>query len=331
MLDLFGFLAPLLGIVMEWIYKFTQNYGITIVLFTLIVKVALVPLMMKQQKSTARMSAYTPMMNEIRDKWANDKQRQNEELMKFQQEMGFSMTAGCLPMLLNMLVLFGLIRVVYYPIQFILRVPADAIKSAMEFAGLQANNIAAQSNLINLVKADPSSYTQFFGDATQSIVDFNFNFFGIDLSALPQLSFDVALILPIIACLTMILSQILMTKTNAGAQQMSGSMNAMMWVMNLMFAWFTFTVPFGFSLYYAVSNILSLIQTLVLRKVYDPEEIKRQVEEEVAAKRAEKKRKKQVTIVNEEGKEVTKDVNDAELARIRLARARELEAAKYDD
>lgn len=331
MLDLFGFLAPILGIVMEWIYNFTHNYGITIVLFTLIIKVLLFPLMMKQQKSTARMSAYTPMMNEIRDKWANDKQRQNEELMKFQQEMGFSMTAGCLPMLLNMLVLFALIRVVYYPIQFILRVPSDAIKSAMEFAGLQANNIAAQSNLINLVKADPSSYTQFFGDATQSIVDFNFNFFGIDLSQLPQLALDVALILPIIACLTMIVSQIMMTKSNAGAQQMSGSMNAMMWVMNLMFAWFTFTVPFGFSLYYAVSNVLSLVQTLVLKKIYDPEEMKRQVEEEVAAKRAEKKRKKQVTIVNEEGKEVTKDVNDAELARIRLARARELEAAKYDD
>ena len=51
MLDLFGFLAPLLGILMEWIYHFTQNYGVTIVLFTLIIKVLLFPLMMKQQKS----------------------------------------------------------------------------------------------------------------------------------------------------------------------------------------------------------------------------------------------------------------------------------------
>ena len=330
MLDLFGFLAPLLGILMEWIYHFTQNYGVTIVLFTLIIKVLLFPLMMKQQKSSARMAVYQPMMNEIREKWAKDKQRQNEELMKFQEEAGISMTAGCLPMLLNMLVLFGLIRVVYYPIQFILRVPADAIKSAMEFAGLQANNIAAQSNLINIVKADPETYRQFFGDATQSIVDFNFNFFGIDLSQVPQLAFDVALILPIIACVTMIVSQVLMMKS-AGSQQMGGSMNAMMWVMNLMFAWFTFTVPFGFSLYYAVSNVLSLVQTLVLRKVYDPEEMKKQVEAEIAAKRAEKKKKKQVTIKTEDGTEVTKDVNDAELARIRLERARQLEAAKYDE
>ena len=312
MLDLFGFLAPLLGILMEWIYHFTQNYGVTIVLFTLIIKVLLFPLMMKQQKSSARMAVYQPMMNEIREKWAKDKQRQNEELMKFQEEAGISMTAGCLPMLLNMLVLFGLIRVVYYPIQFILRVPADAIKSAMEFAGLQANNIAAQSNLINIVKADPETYRQ------------------DDLSQLPQLAFDVALILPIIACVTMIVSQVLMMKSS-GSQQMGGSMNAMMWVMNLMFAWFTFTVPFGFSLYYAVSNVLSLVQTLVLRKVYDPEELKKQVEAEIAAKRAEKKKKKQVTIKNEDGTEVTKDVNDAELARIRLERARQLEAAKYDE
>ena len=77
--------------------------------------------------------------------------------------------------------------------------------------------------------------------------------------------------------------------------------------------------------------MLSLVQTLVLRKVYDPEELKKQVEEEIAAKRAEKKKKKQVTIKNEDGTEVTKDVNDAELARIRLERARQLEAAKYDE
>ena len=97
-MNFLGFLAPLLGIIMEWIYKLIPSYGWTLIIFTLLTKILMFPLSVKQQKSTARMSAYQPMMQEIQKKWANDKNRQQEELMKFQQETGMSMTAGCLPM-----------------------------------------------------------------------------------------------------------------------------------------------------------------------------------------------------------------------------------------
>ena len=127
-MNFLGFLAPLLGIIMEWIYKLIPSYGWTLIIFTLLTKILMFPLSVKQQKSTARMSAYQPMMQEIQKKWANDKNRQQEELMKFQQETGMSMTAGCLPMAVNFLVLFGLIEVVYRPLQYILRVPKELIE-----------------------------------------------------------------------------------------------------------------------------------------------------------------------------------------------------------
>ena len=71
---------------MEWIYRFIPNYGWTMILFTLLARLLMFPLSIKQQKSTARMSAFQPMMQEIQKKYANDKQRQNEEMMKLQQD-----------------------------------------------------------------------------------------------------------------------------------------------------------------------------------------------------------------------------------------------------
>ena len=97
---------------MEWIYRFIPNYGWALIVFTLLVNLVLLPLRIKQQKSTARMSAFQPKMQEIQKKYAKDKNRQQEELMKFQQEYGFSMTAGCMPMALNFLFIFGIIEVV---------------------------------------------------------------------------------------------------------------------------------------------------------------------------------------------------------------------------
>ena len=109
-MNFFYILSGPLGYVMEWIYKLLPSYGWDIIIFTLLTKILMFPLSVKQQKSTARMSAYQPMMQEIQKKWANDKNRQQEELMKFQQETGMSMTAGCLPMAVNFLVLFGLTK-----------------------------------------------------------------------------------------------------------------------------------------------------------------------------------------------------------------------------
>ena len=78
-----GFLAVIFGPIMEWIYRFIPNYGWALIVFTLLVNLVLLPLRIKQQKSTARMSAFQPKMQEIQKKYAKDKARQQEELMKF--------------------------------------------------------------------------------------------------------------------------------------------------------------------------------------------------------------------------------------------------------
>ena len=342
-----GFLAPIFGIVMEWIYRLIPNYGWTLIIFTLLTKILMFPLSVKQQKSTARMAAYNPMIQEIQKKWANDKQRQQEELMKLQEETGMSMTAGCWPMLLNMLILFGIIQVVYRPMQYILRIPADLVTQAVEYANnslgmsLVATDYRVQNTIINIVKETPNAFASIFSaEQIANISAFNFQFFGLDLSQVPHVGLDstvftadnlMLMVIPILSGVTMILSQMIVTKMSGQDVQGQNQMKIMMWVMSLLFVYIGFTIPVGFSLYYTVSNVLVLGQSLILKKIYDPDEMKRQVQEEIAAKRAEKKKKKQVKVVTEDGAEEVKEVSEAELARIRLARARELEAERYKE
>lgn len=328
---MFSFIAIPLGYVMEFIYNFCQNYGVALILFTIVLRVAMFPLAIKQQKSMAKMSAYQPMMQEIQKKYAKDKQKQNEEMMRLQQDYGFSPTAGCLPMALNFVIMFGIIDVVYKPLTYILHVSDDVVSAMMQAANIAANEgFRAQSHLISMVQQNPSTFANVVSpDVLEGIQKFNFMFFGIDLSQIPTLGFNMLVIIPLLSVATMILSQIIMTK--ASGQEMQGSMKYMPWMMSLMFVYFGFTVPVAFSLYYTISNLLMIVQSLVTKKMYDPQKMKEQLKQEIEAKRAEKKQKKTVTVTTEEGKEEKKQVSEAQLASLRLQLAREQDALRYAD
>ena len=134
-----GFLAFILGPVMALVYRLIPNYAVTMIVFTVLVRILLLPLAIKQQKSTAKMSVFQPMITEIQQKYKNNQEKQNEELMKLQQEYGYNPMSGCLPMILNLLVLFGVIEVVYRPVRYILGIPADVITAACQSRSVVAN------------------------------------------------------------------------------------------------------------------------------------------------------------------------------------------------
>ena len=146
------FLAILIGPLMKVLYSFIGNYAVTIIVATIIMKLLLFPLAIHQQKSTAKMSVFQPLINEIQQKYKNDPQKQQEELMKLQQEHGYNPMGGCLPMLLTFLVLFGFLGVVYYPVHYIFGVDNASIKAACEAIGLVTTNTSTmQTALIQAI------------------------------------------------------------------------------------------------------------------------------------------------------------------------------------
>ncbi len=325
----FGILGTPLGYVMKWIYDFLGSYGWALIVFTVLVRLVSFPLQIKQQKNMARQAAYQPMIAEIQKKYAKDRNKQSEELMKLQEEYGFNPAAGCLPMFLNFFVMFGVIEAVYYPLQHILHIGKDVLNQIAVSMGTQ-NNMYFQSDLIRQVKSGAADLTAFLSaDQIASIQDFNVSFFGMDLTMKPEMAFNMLLIFPILSILSMALANVMTMKMSG--QEMQGSMKWMPWIMSLMFVWIAFTVPVAFSLYYTVSNLLMIFTSWLLKKIYDPEKFKAQLAADIEAKKEAKKAKRQVHVTDEKGNDVVKNVSEAEMNRLRLEKARQLDAEKYKD
>ncbi|HUM55584.1 MAG TPA: YidC/Oxa1 family membrane protein insertase [Bacillota bacterium] len=114
-----GALAQPVGWLLSSIYDLIGNYGITLIVFTLIVKVCLYPLYSKQIKSTARMAQVQPKMKALQQKYANDKQTLNMKLSEMYKEEKFNPAAGCLPMLIQMPIIFGIFALLRNPLTYL--------------------------------------------------------------------------------------------------------------------------------------------------------------------------------------------------------------------
>ena len=338
-MNFFYILSGPLGYVMEWIYKLLPNYGWDIILFTLLINLVKIPLQLSQQKSMAKMSAFQPMIMDIQTKYKDKPEKQQEELIKLQQDYGYKPTAGCLPMLLNFLVMFGVIGVVYNPLERIFHISAAALASAGEAltaAGVSFTAITRDTNIIAQVVAGNSGVIGCFSaDQIATITEFSqhMNFLGIDLTRIPQIGLSLDLVLPLLSVVTMFLSTHISMK--ASGQQMQGSMKVTMYLMPLMYLFFCFTYPLAFSLYYVISNIVMTVQTQAMRKVYDPDKMRKEVEAQIEEKRKQQKRGVKSTTVKvtdpKTGKVTEKNLSASEMNKRRLEYARQLDAERYKD
>lgn len=332
-----------LGYVMEWIYKLIPNYGWDIIIFTVLIALLRIPLTIKQQKNTVRMSAFQPMIAEIQKKYKDKPDKQQEELTRLQQDFGYNPTSGCLPMLLNFFVMFGVIEVVYRPLQRIFHISVEVLTAAGEALtalGIEFTTVTRDTNIIAQVVAGESSVTSAFtAEQIATITEFShhMDFFGIDLTRVPQYSLAAdnlpLLIFPVLAIVTMFISTWFSMRSSG--QELQGGMKVTMYMMPLMYVFFCFTVPTAFSLYYVVSNVLMTVQSALMRKLYDPEKVKAEVEAEIAAKRKEQKRgvkNTTIKVVDEKtGKTVEKNLSASEMNKRRLEYARKLDEERYRD
>lgn len=124
---MFSLFATPLGWIMKGCYKLIGNYGLALLLFTLLTRLLMLPMSIKQQKSTARMSMLTPELEKLKKKYAKNQQKLNEEMMLLYQREGVSPMASCLPLLISMLILFSMIPVIYGPLTYVSDLDKDSI------------------------------------------------------------------------------------------------------------------------------------------------------------------------------------------------------------
>ena len=288
-----------LGWIMWAIYHIVPIYGLALILFTLVTKLAMVPLTIKQQKSMAKQTAFAPRLQEIQSKYQNNKEKMNEEMMKLYQEEGYNPMSGCLPMLIQFPILFGLIDVIYNPLKHIMRFSSSLIDQAMEIVtamGGTGNLYSREITVINAVKQDPDAFLALGSDFVQKIQDFNFVFLGIDLSQVPTMAFNLLILIPILSGLTSILISMQSIRQqkqtmgeNAAGSGMTKGMMLFMPVMSLVIA---FQVPAGVGMYWIFTNVFSFVQGILLNKYYNPRERAEKARAEAEARREEERRQK---------------------------------------
>ncbi|MCI6842193.1 MAG: YidC/Oxa1 family membrane protein insertase [Eubacteriales bacterium] len=282
-----------LGWIIEISYRFTHNYAIALFIFALVLQIVLFPLGIKQQKNSVKQASLRPKEMAIRKKYAgrNDKptqQKLNEEIMELYQRENFNPMGGCLPMLIQLPILFSLYNVVISPLKYICGFGAETIKNIqlkvyeiLQAAGTEGFEAFADGKTvsqINLItKMRELGLTNFVGENGQAITESmlpDFTIFGgkLDLSMIPiQHLWSILLLIPALTLVVTYgstwISRKLMYNPNPEAQN-DISMKIMNLSMPLLSVYISFTVPATIGLYWIFRSILGVLQQLALSKMF---------------------------------------------------------------
>ncbi|MBC8546826.1 YidC/Oxa1 family membrane protein insertase [Clostridiaceae bacterium NSJ-31] len=353
-----NFIYTIIGYPLGWVmwacYQLVHNYGFALILFTLISKLILLPFGIKQQKSTVKMAMFRPKMEAIQKKYANNPQKQQEELSALYEKEGYNPMSGCLPLLIQFPILFGLIDVIYKPLYHILRFPSDVIEKAVEIGKqvitangtlgnfIQQNGGLRQENIIMKgLELDPSAFSTALGqDFVDKVASFDQHFLGLDLSQVPSLGFNLLILIPIISGLTSLLLSWYTTRMSAANMGNNASLKGMNMGMMLMMPIMSFVialqVPAGVGLYWILTNLFSMAQSIFLNKKYNPAELlaAAQAEEEARKERERQERierKKLMASKEYQQAEAEKAMNQKEQNRRKIAEARRRMAERYGE
>ena len=311
------------------LYQLVNNYGIALILFTLLVKVILLPLTMKSKKSMMQMSRLSPYVQALQKKYENDPQKQSEAIRQLYKDENCSTGGGCLWSLIPLFILIPLYTIVREPITYILGESEEVAAQIIEIIKTAAPEGTFTGNGSYYEQMAAAALIPQYADAiraqlpdlsTTTLEGVNFTFLGINLANIPNFNVFAwqaftwgnigAFLLPVISAGSQVLTSWISRKmnnsvitdekgledketaNNSSAAQTGKVMLYMMPAMTLMFG---FSMPAALSVYWIIqglaATVIDLILTKVYRKEYDEEDYARRLKalQEEAAE-AEKER-----------------------------------------
>jgi len=273
-MDIFNFFGSILGYILWFFYLIVRNYGVAIILFTVLFKLILFPLSVKQQKSMTVTSRIAEKQKELSKKYANDKAKYQEEVQKLYAKEGARPGGGCLTTLLPFPIMIGLYYTILNPLQNALHLSNEVIANASNLlnqipgaslsTGGQINELAIIKNFNQL-----SPYLKdILGDDFGRVEQFSnsCNFLGLDLLGTPSSSSwsSMLFLIPLICLLTSIGSQVFMMYTNDTMKNQQGCMKITMLILPLFTAWLAWTMPGAIGFYLICNTVTTFVQTVVL-------------------------------------------------------------------
>ena len=304
-------------------YSWTGSYGVALILFTLVVKLVLLPFQLKSKKSMLRMNRMQGKVKDIQTRFANNRERQQQEMAELYAREGVNPMSGCLWSFIPLIILLPLYYVIREPITYMMHNSRSISEAIVAFIQASGENLGKNSYYAQLAAAGHiGDYMEELKSlavtANANLQAMNFQFLGIDLAGIPSFRFwecegwgEIGLFLiPVVSAglqaASMWISQKMNNQvaTNADGEQDADAAKAanqtnatMMLMMPLMSLWIGFSMPAAISIYWIAQAVFGAVQDYFLtkhyRKVYDEEDA---VKQEIAAKRraeeAEKERQR---------------------------------------
>ena len=280
-------------------YNLTGSYGVALILFTLVIKLILLPFQMKSKKSMLRMNRLSGQMKDIQKRYANNQMKMNEEMQKLYAEEGINPMSGCLWSFIPLPILIALYSIIRQPITHFMMLSKDVVTEITTLAttlGYNAELVRKGYEEIGLAKFISDNFAEFSGKF-DGLLNVNYNFLGLDLTVMPG---DVwkdfftggwpvigVVLIPFISgALSFLQSKVSMSGNIAaeGNDAAARSNRMMMWMMPLMSLWIGFTLPAALGVYWIVNSLLYAIQEKVLTKYY-----KSHMEDELSEKEKQKR------------------------------------------
>ena len=262
-------------------YNLTGSYGIALILFTLLVKIVLLPFQLKSKKSMLRMNRMNGKIKEIQTRYANNKERQQQEMADLYAREGINPMSGCLWSFLPLPIMIALYNIIRYPLHYLMMISKETIAeittmaTGMGFVSAAGTNKAAFEE-INLAKFVHDNWSAFEGKF-EGLIDLDYTFLGMDLSTVAGDKFSEIftggwpviglMLLPIIA--TVVQFGMTLISMKSSSSEMNGSSKTMMYMMPLMTLWFGFSLPSALCVYWIAQSAFALVQEVTLNKHFN--------------------------------------------------------------
>jgi YidC/Oxa1 family membrane protein insertase len=285
-----GFISEVFGYVLNFLYGIFNNYGIAIIVFSVLLRIILIPITIKQQKALKKNAKLQKEMKEIQEKYRSNPERLNQETIELYKREKMGPFSGCLSGILQIVIILSVFWLVSKPLTYMKKINPEIIeKYAQELKEDGTNSSYTEIAIINKKAAeDPEVYI-------------NMEFLGLDLSKVPTQSLDdyKVYIIPILYVISSIISIKLTTKMSNKnntkkekkllceandkdnikeekqpdememMQQMNNNMSYMMPIMSVLIA---IIAPLGLALYWFISNVLMIIERLIIDKFINQKE-----------------------------------------------------------
>ena len=284
---MFDFFANTFGYVLNLLYNLLNNYGLAIILFTILIKIILLPISIKQQRTMKKSAKLQEQMKSIQFKYKNDPEKMNQEIMSLYKSENMSPMSGCLSSIIQLILLLSIFYLVKSPLTYMRKIPTENLNNyvkQMQDEGKNVNNVYPEIDIIR--EKGPENEE----------VRLNMEFLGLDLSEIPQQSMSDyrVYIIPGLYIISTFISMRLTTSMQAKAKKKKDVIeldadgkpkaddsnevdvamqtnNMMSWMMPIMSISIAFIAPLGLALYWLINNILMIIERLVLDRILKEE------------------------------------------------------------